>query len=160
MSHNTFSIKRWWQNFGFGIQSKNDYEFLHDVLRERLPYYAYDELDNAFPDVSRREQNMGRLLFRVCNATKDKRIAIIGTYSSLEATAIAKALGTEPPSIEHITHFHNIDALIIKDIHNENVNLWDKVLENSHSITFDMQSIGIALFHKNRYPEHYKILRP
>ena len=34
-----FSLHRWWQSLGFGIQSKTDFAFLHDVLKERLPYY-------------------------------------------------------------------------------------------------------------------------
>ena len=39
-------INRQRHNRGFGIQSPSTFFFITQVLREKLPYYAYDELDD------------------------------------------------------------------------------------------------------------------
>ena len=45
-------LMRWWQNKGFGIESKTDYAFLTDVIKEDCPYYAYEDIRCQHPDYS------------------------------------------------------------------------------------------------------------
>ena len=154
-----FSIKRWWQNFGFGIQSKNDYEFLHDVLRERLPYYKYDSLWKEYPQFSRKAHRTAQLLFRICNHFRNDRIMFVGNFSELDRKAIEYAL---PHNVEFTDAFHckiAADIIIMSDIYGENINRWFAFTQGN-CITFDMVDLGIVIFSTNRYPEHYKILRP
>ena len=70
-------LKRWWQSKGFGIESKTDYAFLTDVIKEDYPYYAYDDIRRQHPDDSDRDIRKLELSYRVANALKDKEYAIV-----------------------------------------------------------------------------------
>ena len=154
-----YSLHRWWQNFGFGIQSKTDFAFLHDVLRERSPYYVYDDMKWLFPLYKDREHKVAQLLFRVCYKHRKDRLQLVGTFNDLEQYAITKALGHVPTYHRVFNKSDNVDLLIIKDIYQNNQNIWNDVIQMD-SITYDMVNLGIAFFDKKRYPEHYQILRP
>ncbi|MBR1881785.1 MAG: hypothetical protein IJ808_02030 [Muribaculaceae bacterium] len=70
---------------GFGIHSPFAYKFVTGVLRERLPYYAYDDLrtlrkalaatNSSLPTMSQKEAQM---LFRVANHFMPKHILQVG----------------------------------------------------------------------------------
>ena len=135
---------------GFGIQSPNDYSFLHDVIRERLPYYAYEDIRESHAGASDRELRMQQLVFRVRNAFHGENIAVMREDESLP-------------------HFHNLRAVIllprnvstsIFKLHNtlDESPLWQEILRHKHAVTFDMVDLGIAIFNTERYAEHYKIL--
>ncbi len=156
MAISAFSLHRWWQSFGFGIQSKNDYAFLHDVLREKYPYYAYDDLKKAFPAAKHSEHRTAQLLFRICNSQHDTTIHLVGTYSTLEKEAVRIAAKSNIIFTDRLLHLHGIKVLIVKDINNTNAELWQRVTE-APTITYDMVDTGLAFFNKNRYPEHYSI---
>ena len=70
-------LKRWWQSKGFGIESKTDYAFLTDVIKEDYPYYAYEDIRHQHPDDSDRDIRKLELRYRVANALKDKEYAIV-----------------------------------------------------------------------------------
>ena len=70
-------LSRWWQNKGFGIESKTDYAFLMDVIKEENLYYAYDEMERQHPEDSDRERRKRELRDRVENALKGKDYAIV-----------------------------------------------------------------------------------
>ena len=76
ISHFPF-ISRWWQNKGFGIESRTDYDFLHDVIRERLPYYAYSTMRKEHPGDSERQHRQRELIYRVNNALRNQEHYII-----------------------------------------------------------------------------------
>lgn len=150
------TIARWWQSMGFGIQSKSDYAFLHDVLREKNRYYAYDDMQQAFPHAPGRQHEAAQLLFRILNNARGRQTTIVGQLSDIEMMAcrLSKA---QPRITDTITHFHNIDTLIVKAISTSNNELWDRVLQ-TNAVTFDIKGeTGIALFHKSRFPQHYRI---
>ena len=44
---------------GFGIQSPWAYSFVKDVISEKLPYYAYSDIENQYLDT--REQTKQKL---------------------------------------------------------------------------------------------------
>lgn len=155
----TFSLHRWWQNMGFGIQSKTDFAFLHDVLREHLPYYVYDDLWKEFPQYSKKAHRQAQLLFRICNHFRNERIMFVGNFNALDKKAVECAL---PYKAEFTKAFyHKIDAniIILSDIYEENINRWFAFTQGN-CITFDMVDLGITICNTNRYPEHYKILSP
>lgn len=155
-----FSIRRWWQNFGFGIESKSDYTYLHEVLRESLPYYAYDDLLLRHPSATPQEHRIARLLFRMCNAERSKHIRLLGNYSELEKDAIETATGVDFNCQDRAKHIHNADIIIVKNILADNQEIWQSILNQRHVITFDMVCIGFALFDIKRYSEHYHISHP
>lgn len=144
------NLSRIWQHLGFGIQSPNDYSFLHDVIRERLPYYAYDDIRVSHSGASEREIRMQQLVFRVRNAFHGENIAVLHEDETLP-------------------HFHNVRAVVIlprivqTSIFNlrntlQDSLLWQEILRHKHAVTFDMVDVGIAIFNAERYAEHYKIM--
>ena len=114
-------VSRWWQNKGFGIESRIDYDFLHDVIHEKLPYYAYATMRKEHPKDSERQHRQRELIYRVHNALRDK------------------------------------DHRIIQGVLKDNAQ-WQQLLRHPHVITYDMQTLGIAIIDPKRYPAHYKIL--
>ena len=42
-------INRYRQSRGYGVQSPSDYEFIRNVIKERMPYYAYAAMKKRFP---------------------------------------------------------------------------------------------------------------
>ncbi len=160
-------ISRWWQSLGFGIQSKNDFAFLHDVIKEKHQYYAYQELREHFPDATSQQQQRAELLFRICNAMKPSRIKMLGLPSPIFAEALnialpANSINKQQPDFIYgegecyIPSFYGINTLVLTHINSYNKELWNRVLQ-ANTITYDMKDIGIALFYKDRYPEHYKL---
>lgn len=170
-------ISRWWQNFGFGIQSKTDFAFLHDVIKEKLPYYAYDDMKKAFPQSSNDEQMLAQLLFRLGNYIHPSEIIYCGIPSAINQYALNLTVVKENSSKNSyltgsnniicfvegeggrgvLPSLHNISLLVMTDINGINANLWKKII-NCNSITYDKRSIGIAFFNTKRYSEHYAIL--
>ena len=140
------SIKRWWQGRGFGIQSKSDYEYLKDVLKEPLPYYAYEEIKG----------DRARLIYRVCNRDRRRKVVFVGEIPMEERLAAEKALGRKPDIVSTLNHLHKQDTVIISSITGENRELWNKAL-GARAITWDMGDLGLVRFLKDRYPEHYTI---
>ncbi len=69
---------RWWQllrhSRGFGIHSPFAFRFITEVLNERLPYYAYDNINATVDGHSAHEW---RTLFRVLVYFRPKTVAII-----------------------------------------------------------------------------------
>lgn len=175
-------IQRWWQRRGFGIESKTDYAFLHDVLREQLPYYAYGEWQRQYPSATKGEHNLARLLFRISNHLQPGTVRIYGSTTELIRCAIhggcRKAAVTTSDTryfklannsiaakaetgtiVEYTPHKCGTDvtmAIVMTDIDAGNAALWQQILDLP-AITYDLRHTGIALIHKKRYPEHYKI---
>ena len=139
-------IARWWQGRGFGIQSKNDYEYLKEVLKQPSPYYAYDTI----------KSERARRIFRICNNDKDRRLVMVGRFTEEELMAASMALGREPERAEMLHHLHGQDTVIVSDITGEQNTLWLMALQ-AKAITWDMGSLGVVRFLEGRFPEHYAI---
>lgn len=175
-------IQRWWQRRGFGIESKTDYAFLHDVLREKLPYYAYSEWPLAYPHATQEELQQAQLLFRISNRLQPATTNIHGDAQELTVKAVQQGC-LKTKVMQHATPYIKLDsaaitaklehgfiieycqgreategmtALVLTDIDSYNAALWQNIL-HTHAITYDMRHLGIALLCKGRYPEHYKI---
>ena len=141
------NILRWWQGRGFGIQSRGDYEYLKDVIRESLPYYAYDEI----------RTRRARLIYRICNHDRQRHIAMVGTFTPEELRAATMAVGTQPEIVTTKHHLHGRETVIVNDIGETAALLWNKALHSSHAITWDMGSMGLIRFIDGRYSENYRV---
>ncbi len=167
MNRSLSSLSRWWQSKGFGIESRTDFDYLHDVLRERRPYYAYAELEQSHPEAQHAEHHLAQLLFRICNAEQPSEIRLLGVPSALNMEALQKAGSTKRGGVlvfgegeVTLPHFHGISVLVLTHIDTLNGALWQRVLETPNTITYDMQTVGVALFRSDRYAEHYNIQTP
>ncbi|MBR4572373.1 MAG: hypothetical protein IKO28_03025 [Prevotella sp.] len=139
-------IARWWQGRGFGVQSKTDYEYLKEVLKQPLPYYAYDTIKSP----------RARLIYRICNHDKERQVVMVGRYTPEELQAATKALGKAPVVLDTLHHLHKQETVIVSDITGEHYDMWQKALR-AQAITWDMGSIGLIRLLKDRFPEHYTI---
>lgn len=124
---------------GFGIQSPHDYAFLHDVIREKLPYYAYADIESRHPHATQRELRVRKLIFRVRNAFPHEKVVVIDRDDT-----------TLLP--------HDMRAAMLIGIQLDQSALWQEMLCQRHVITFDMKDIGIAIFDADRHAQHYEIL--
>lgn len=141
-------IQRWWQGRGFGIQSKTDYEYLKDVLKESLPYYAYEDIKGE----------RARLIYRIClhENKRGRRVTLTGNFSNEELSAAQRATVC---ATEKLTHLHGQETVIIGGINDGDENtdrLWQQAL-SAKAITWDLKNLGVVRFVRDRYPEHYAI---
>ena len=85
---------------GFGIHSPFAYQFVRNVWRQRLPYYAYEGMHQLIATIKgnttrqqRREMDLiseseARLLFRVTNYFNPQRILQVGAATGVESVAM------------------------------------------------------------------------
>ena len=87
--------KRWRHGRGFGIHSPFAYDFITLTLRERLPYYGYDDIaaavasSDAQPSIS---EHRLRLIFRIAVRFNPSSVAIVGDKVDPALTATLKAV--------------------------------------------------------------------
>ena len=84
---------------GFGIHSPYAYQFVRNVWRQRLPYYAYEGIHQLLGTIKssstrrqRREMDLitereARLLFRVTNFFNPGHILQMGAATGVESVA-------------------------------------------------------------------------
>lgn len=87
------ALARHHRSRGFGIHSPSAYKFVTQVLRERLPYYAYGDLRNlrkALQAAGERcpSDHEARLLFRIVNHFAPQHILLVGADSALTIAAM------------------------------------------------------------------------
>ncbi len=91
---------RYHHSSGFGIHSPFGYQFVRNVWRQRLPYYAYggirqliDTIKGGTTSRQRREMDLigepeARLLFRVTNFFNPGRLLQVGVATGVESVAM------------------------------------------------------------------------
>lgn len=82
-------INRKRHNRGFGIQSPSAFFFITQILREKLPYYAYEKLDSIAENCQELSVRRCRTLFRIANDLAPTNATIIA--SATAACAISSA---------------------------------------------------------------------
>ena len=87
-------INRKRHNGGYGIQSPSSFFFVTQVLKEKLPYYAYPVLDKIVGG-NRRKRSHFRELFRITNHHSPANCISVGSATAACTMMLAK------PSIEH-----------------------------------------------------------
>ena len=87
-------INRKRHNRGFGIQSPSSFFFITQVLKERLPYYAYPQLDKLIGGGATKRKHF-RELFRITNYQQPGCCISVGSAEAACAMALAR------PSAQH-----------------------------------------------------------
>ena len=88
-------IRRRRNTLGYGVQSPSDFYFVRHVLRETLPYYAYEALHEAVgthdTSCTPRDEAVLRLLFRLANHVRPATILHVGCDTPLIAYSMQLA---------------------------------------------------------------------
>ena len=87
-------INRKRHNGGYGIQSPSSFFFVTQVMKERLPYYAYPTL-NTLVGGNRRKRRHFRELFRITNYHQPVNCITVGSAMAACTMMLAK------PSVAH-----------------------------------------------------------
>lgn len=87
-------INRLRHNRGFGVQSPSAFFFVTQVLKEKLPYYAYEQIDSIAQESGTHSKKMCRRLFRIANYLQPKSIIAIGTTAKAPLCALSVAAST------------------------------------------------------------------
>lgn len=97
-------INRKRHNRGFGIQSPSAFFFITQVLKERLSYYSYPQLENIAQATKEISPNLAKELFRITNYLQPQNCISINSVTAACAMAAAR------PSVRHtaITAKENI----------------------------------------------------
>ena len=85
---------------GFGVHSPWAYDLITNVIEEKLPYYAYDDLyefwEKAPEYLPQYDENIDQLLFRLVNALKPRTIIEIGTGAGVSTGYLASVSRKTP----------------------------------------------------------------
>ena len=123
---------------GFGVQSPWAYELVRDVLFEHAAYYAYQE--------QHLDTHLQQQLFRIRNHYRGHPILLIDE----------KGPAAENRYDTLITHITPDSILIVEHTHNENADLWDRIVADPRAIiTFDMGQRGMVTFDPKRIKQNY-----
>ncbi len=90
-------INRKRHNRGFGIQSPSAFFFITQVLKERLPYYSYDDIEKIAREYRQTGLKDAKELFRITNYLKPANC--IAAESPLAACSMASA---RPRAEQHL----------------------------------------------------------
>jgi len=167
---------------GFGAQSPSAFQFINYVISEKLPYYAYSDLNS---EGSKCSQKMLRLYFRLANFLQAKRWLYFGNDSEIvrqyvvsgcrktqfcslsslkqvedkSVMLISEANFTAQELIAALPTVPNQCVVVIEDIYRNKSNrmLWKSILASEHvSFSFDLYLCGI-LFFDNRPKENFVV---
>lgn len=145
---------------GFGVQSPTDFAFVREVIYERLPYYAYEDIASSYPQCKGWRAWQARLLLRVSNfAQADKMAYCGGNVPETDAFAIGKGCsrtGIIPcSSIEKLQTYINEGNgwIVIPDIHNTNNSYFEYLKKQEHIIIYDLYYLAVAFIDRKRYSE-------
>ena len=109
-------INRKRHNRGFGIQSPSAFFFITQVLRERLPYYAYTRLDEAALASNSLAPAHTREIFRITNHLQPATCIAINSIAAACAIAAARP-GAEKYAIMPDGNLPDIAKSILDENH-------------------------------------------
>lgn len=102
-------INRQRHNRGYGVQSPSAFFFVTQVLRERLPYYAYLALDKAVGG-NRTDKKHFRELFRITNYLQPTSCISVGSAGAACAMSAAR------PSVPHYVIIPSVMTVEAKEM--------------------------------------------
>lgn len=157
-------LQRFFKGRGFGIQSPTDFAFVNEVIYERMPYAAYNDLEVEYEDVGWFTRKILKVFFRISNFVQAEHY--IFAEDTDEATKayikrgcqLAKTGRTFYYDIIPESPLNDGDCIVISDIYGKQKTKWDALLsqrEQSHLVIFDFYYFGIAFVRQNRYSESY-----
>lgn len=150
---------------GFGIQSPTDFAFVNDVIYERLPYYAYEELDSMFPSFASFDRKLARTYFRICNFVQPQYYVFGENVPEVFAKytrrgCLNSITGRTLYFVSLPESYKDGDCIIIPNIYDEGKEEWEvlcNMRSKEHFIMYDFYYFGIVFVDKHRYPELYTV---
>lgn len=169
---------------GFGVQSPRDYSFIRYVVNEHYPYYAYDDLRQALPDVRKRTRKLAELYFRIANYRQASVIVdctptdpVYARYfqagcrksavkHSLDETDRVELLRVSADAADPSLTARIMDKVdersmvIVEGIkrNRQSKAAWRQLASQEKvSVSFDLYYVGILFFDTDRYPQNYII---
>ena len=118
---------RWLTGRGFGVHSPWAFDLIENVINERLPYYAYEDLypfwEKAPQYLPQYPQSRDELLFRLVNRFNPRFILEVGTGAGVSTGYLASVSGSSRvvtvdvphPAVKEVRHslrkFPNIEYI-------------------------------------------------
>lgn len=133
---------------GFGIQSPWAFRFVTEVVGERLPYYAYEDIDREYKKHG--ERKFQKLLLRVRNSVYPDRVVVVDDINMLTDEALNAV----------VAECGRKGAIIVRSImsNNDNRQKWETLKSNEKiGITFDLYDFAICFVDREIYKQHYKL---
>lgn len=150
-------MRRFHHSRGFGIQSPSSYRFVRYVINEHYPYYAYTDLEEAFPHESKQTVKLAKLYFRIANAVQAEQWGFC-MYCNDIYTKYIQA-GCCKTAVVHCVHGYELDKIsscdvLVMTIENE----WKKVFETflnhvHHCSVLIVEDIHTTKFSKRIWQE-------
>ena len=139
-------ISRIGKSRGFGIQSPWAYRFVTEVIGERLPYYAYEDIDKECS--TGRERKYRKLLLRISNFVYPAKLELIDVHDDDESLSAA----IEDAGVS--------GAVVIERINADEAAKasWERIKDDERiGVTFDLYDVGICFLDREIYKQHYKL---
>lgn len=171
-------LRRLGRSRGFGIQSPSAYQFVTEILCQRMPYYAYDELLARFPEVDGRQRKLYRLLFRLSNFRQAAQTYVTPQLSEAgreyllagnRRTTLGEAaegceLAVVSASDGDLSRFLEVlpddGVLILLGLRRKgHLSAFWPVVKACERVgmTFDAYDVGVALLGRNLHRQHYSV---
>lgn len=124
---------------GYSVQSPWAYDMVHDVLFEKLHYYAYADMHLDTP--------ADRQLWRIENYFGKENVHYISQAD--DASQIYEQCAS-------LADVHT--ALVVDGILDGRADLWRNILQDSRAtVTFEMYNRGLVTFDKKRIKQNYTL---
>ena len=171
-------LARFRQRRGYGVHSPFAYNFLHGVVYERTPYYAFASLARLHPWWMRLMSGYPircrRLLFRLANYAHPRTIAVIGDrpieQAYFQAAVPSAQLTRQQGDLIFVAHealpafslpqMPPSGMVVAEGIHHDQASLaaWKLMKDDPQTaVTFDLYDYGIAFFNHKLNKQHYKV---
>ncbi|MCH5247899.1 MAG: hypothetical protein J1E99_07040 [Muribaculaceae bacterium] len=139
-------LKQFRTTFGFGVHSPFAYDFIKSVLREKLAYYAYDEMDCEAGAIHEK-----RLIYRLGLYVENNRDKIAGL-----------AVIDNPKSLKNIwstVSSNHIVYINLKKIENKKLFLQNLLENQKHGMSFTNPGKRVVLATLDYLPrQDYRLL--
>ena len=162
---------------GFGVQSPFAYRFLRDVITERWPYYAYDDLKSL--SKGEEDRKIGHLMFRLSNyfgshqwyfgsvdlLQRYKAYILAGCHhascvATLPCTVEIALLSSDATIKETLQHISDDSVVILHDFRSGSLSYKDIMSMfdvAGATVIFDLYDMGIFFFNSKLHRHIYKV---
>lgn len=162
---------------GFGVQSPFAYRFLRDVITERWPYYAYDDLNTL--SLNEEEKKLGQLLLRLSNhfgphqwyfgsmdlLHRCEAYVLAGSHQSKCVSKLPNrveiALLSAKDSLEEVLqHVSDDSVVVLLDLRCRSLSSYDSLrmaYDAGATVCFDLYNQAIIFFNSKFHPHIYKV---
>lgn len=141
-------LQRVGKSRGFSIQSPWAFRFVTEVIGERLPYYAYEEIDKRYK--GRQERKFQKLLLRLRNDVYPHKVIVVDDILLL----------TDEYLSDVVLKCGTAGAFVVRYIYkdDERKHRWEALKANDKvGVTFDLYRFAICFLDLKMYKQHYKL---